>query len=667
MKKNKFVIVILISISILLAVLCQCVYFQEIRRIEKVRFIFSAKDGITDQVSLYKVDNVYYAFLPSYADLSTTTISISAGYKVYINEQEYHSTTTCNSLSFDQEYTITIKNPLNISIVRETFIMKQAKNTPTLSLHLSNGTLADIHADQDVSKTGTALLVTENRSINYNGSFKSIHGRGNSTWTQVKKSYSLNFKSPTDLLGLGAGTGWVLLANSIDKSSLRNKIVYDMAVDIGLPYACNATYVDLYVDDEYQGLYLLSERIDVETNRVNINRLQKNTQALNHIELSNYSQIEQITNGKIQRGYNITRNPSDITGGYLLQIEHHSNRILRKESLFQTESLSFSLTYPKYASLEQVSYISTYMNNLEQQLKVGDLSGIDIDSFARLYFLQELFANRDNCSVFFYKDSDSIDPKLYAGPIWDLDLSMGNSFTSSNNTPDQLCQNCDNWFNYLLECEEFKTRVHQLYWDEFKPNMNSYISEKLEELETQIKFSFIMDNLRWKGLESEHNNWAETSQMHYVTLDEYAEDIVSFMNARCNFLDKIWGDQSGYALISFQSEEIGKYKTSFYVQIGSSLQKIPNPQSSKTIGYEFQGWFDSDGNPYNPESTITADNTYIAKWEKIEVVDENPSKPTKSWITKEIFMISIFGAILLGFVTVDLSRSIKNKRYKNDE
>lgn len=657
---------ILIIISIFLAILCQCVFFQEKRRIEKVRFTFSSVDGITDQVSLYKADNVYYAFFPSYADLSTTKLSISSGYRVYVNGQEYTSTTNCNALSYDHAYSITIKNPIGVSIVQETLIIKQSKNVPTLSLHLSNGTLDDIHADKNVSKSGTALLVTENCTIDYNGSFKSMHGRGNSTWSQAKKSYALTFKSATDLLGMGAGTGWVLLANSLDKSALRNKLVYDIACEMGLPYSSNTAYIDLYVDDEYQGLYLLAERIDVETNRVNISKLQKNTQAINHINLSNYPQIEQIIDGQIQRGYKITRNPSDITGGYLLQIEHHSDRIKDKESLIQTENLSFSLTYPKYASLEQVSYISTYMNNLEQQLKIGNLSGIDIDSFALLYFLQELFANSDNCSIFYYKESDSIDSKLYAGPIWDLDLSIGNGFGYSHKSPRQLYQHCTNWFDYLLKCEEFTARVQQLYWDEFRPNMNFFINDRLDELATQIESSFMMNNLRWDGLTSEHNNWAETSQKHFDTLDEYVQNIVNFMNIRCDYLDSIWGNQDGYVSISFLSDDIGNYKANFYVKIGSTFHKIPNPESIKTIDYNFLGWFDSAGNPYIPDATITTNNIYTAKWEKIETTDAN-SKSINSFLTKENFMIAVFGAAVLVFVTVDISRSIKNKRYKNDE
>lgn len=673
MKKPKVLMVLLISISIFLLTLCHCVYFQETTCIDNVYFTLSADDNVREQVSLYKVDNIYFAFLPSYADLSSTTISVSTGYTLYINGQEYRPNTNCSALVCDHEYTIAIKNSLGITICEENLVIKKSEHIPTLSLHLSNGSLENLHSDKNISKSGTALIVNEDKSIHYIGIFKALHGRGNSTWSQPKKSYSLEFETETDLLGMGAGTGWVLLANSLDESSLRNKLVYDTAKSLGLPYSSNTAYIDLYVDNKYQGLYLLAERVDIGANRVDITNLQENTQAVNQLHLSNYTQIENIIDGKVQRGYNIVNNPSDISGGYLLQIEHHDDRINTKESLIQTNKLSFSLSHPKYASQKQIEYISEYMNTVENQIKSGDTSGIDIDSIALLYLIQEFFANTDNCSVFFYKDTDSIDSKLYAGPIWDFDLSMGNGFGTSDIRPDFLHQNNDNWFNYLLECEDFTNRLHQLYWNDFRPKIFSLINTQLQQYKDSIEASFHMDKLRWKDMSSEYNNWVDTCQKHFETLDEHIERIEDFLENRCAYLDVIWGKQEDYVVLTFQSNRISNYSKKFYLKFDTSLLITPNPTSVETTDYNFLGWFNSEGVQYDPNTIPTVDTTYTAKWEKI---DENvqSNAPFSLFnnlgplVTKNTLLVSVISAAVLVFVMCDIAQGIKNKRYnKNDE
>ena len=671
LRKPKIIVAILVSIMILLAVLCQCVYFQETRRIEETRFVFSVNDSTTEQVSLHLVDGDYYAFLPAYADLSTTRISISNGYTLYIDSKEYDRTATCTALNCDQKYSIAIKNPFGFFISDETLIIKKADNIPTLSLHLSDGTLASLKADRTVSKSGTALLVSEDKNINYFGAFKELHGRGNSTWSQPKKSYSLTFEIETDLLDMGAGTDWVLLANSLDESSLRNKLVYDTAQAMGLPFACNTAYINLYVDNQYQGLYLLAERIDVGANRVNITNLQENTQSVNQIHLSNYSQVEKITDGKIQRGYDIVNNPSDISGGYLLQIEHHADRIELKESLIQTETLSFSLSHPKYASKEQIAYISEYMNEVEQKIKTGDLSCIDIDSFALLYLLQEYFANSDNCSVFIYKDVDQIDTKLYAGPIWDFDLSIGNGFLTSETRSAFLHRNNDNWFQYLLECDQFTSCLQELYWNEFKPNAEVLIDQKLQDCKSAIESSFTMDKLRWKGIIG-NNNWGDTCQKRFDTLDQHISRIQNYLSDRSIYLDSIWGNQEGYSLLTFCSGDIGDYEKKFYLKNGTASMITPNPVSEKTADYRFIGWFDPEGNQFDPNEAITHTVTYTAKWKQAESDEQNKTQffslnSLISSISKQTLIIGMLCVAILGFVIIDITRELKNKRCKNGE
>ncbi len=629
---------------------------------------FSVKAGdITQKVMLYCNDNTYYAFLPSYADFSTMIIQYDEKYTLTINGQSYKPGNSCKDLSKDQEYTIIMADGFGIPVCTEKLIVMQAANIPTMSIVLSNGTLEDIHANQETIKTGIVSLIDQDGGVEYAGVFKGIHGRGNSTWQQPKKSYTLEFDIPLDVLGMGAATKWVLLANPMDESGLRNKLVYDTAKDLGLKYAVNSEYIDLYVDNQYLGLYLLTEKVEVAENRVDITNLLLNSQSVNQSNLGNYQKMEKVVDGKIQRGYDIPNNPADISGGYLVQIEHHEGRILNKPSLFQTEDLSFSITSPKYASKEQITYISEYMNQIEVSLRSDDISVIDIDSFTTLYLLQEFFANTDNCSIFFYKETDKIDSKLYAGPVWDFDLSMGNGWGNSNILPNALFRNKNNWFNYLEQNEQFK----QMLWNKYRAGITmENICAKLESYKSLINESFVMNKRRWENVKA-INDYADINQKRFETLDEHIRRITDFLEQRRQFLDSVWAVDSQQILISFSSYDFGYYYQSYYILAGTPANIVLDPQSKATIGYRFIGWFDEDGNAYVPEKPLTKQVAYTARWEE----DPDAVQEEKGWISrfiegehriaKKSLLYAVFYLVVAGFVITDLLHTRKIKRSQN--
>ncbi|MBO4798279.1 MAG: CotH kinase family protein, partial [Candidatus Methanomethylophilaceae archaeon] len=97
-----------------------------------------------------------------------------------------------------------------------------------------------------------------------------IKGRGNSTWGQPKKPYSLRFDQKTDLFGNGYAKTWVLLANYLDKSMIRNYLAFSAAEALELDYTTSAQFVNLYLNGEYLGVYLVAEKIQIGKDRVDI-------------------------------------------------------------------------------------------------------------------------------------------------------------------------------------------------------------------------------------------------------------------------------------------------------------------------------------------------------------------------------------------------------------
>ena len=514
---------ILFSTIFLFIIVCFCM--QEHDAVNTVRLVAQAEDHITQSVSLYYDDGVYYAFLPSYADTNSLSIVYNNAYSLYLDGEYYDSDSQFSTFEPNRSYEMIMKNSFHITVCNEKLIIMKAEHIPALSIHLTDGTIENINADKEISKTGLATLITENKTVNYAGSIQSIHGRGNSTWDQAKKSYSLALPVEADLLGMGAGKEWVLLSNSFDESGLRNKLVYDTAKAIGVTFAVDAEYVDLYIDNVYYGLYLLAKKIYVGNNHVDITNLEEKTKSINPYPLSFYQSFEEEHNGKMIRGYDIAENPKNITGGYLVQIEHHEEKLAARESLFRTDSLSFSVSSPKYASRQQITYLSDYFNTVESQLAKGDLSNINVDSFVKYYLIQELFANKDKNSVFFCKDSDEVDSQVYACSIWDFDLSIGNGWLVSNVNPSVLYRNTDNWFEYLYDNPIFQSRLKEMYASVIKSDLDTLLYHRLEEYRNTVSSSFAMDKRRWRKVnngytvsdtdKTDSSTWGRQSQHHF--------------------------------------------------------------------------------------------------------------------------------------------------------
>ena len=97
-----------------------------------------------------------------------------------------------------------------------------------------------------------------------------IKGRGNATWGYEKKPYKIKFDEKQPLLGYPANKEWVLLAEYCDKSLMRTAYMCELAKTVGMPYPINYHHVELYLNDEYLGIYLLTDQVEKKSNRVAI-------------------------------------------------------------------------------------------------------------------------------------------------------------------------------------------------------------------------------------------------------------------------------------------------------------------------------------------------------------------------------------------------------------
>ena len=247
--------------------------------------------------------------------------------------------------------------------------------------------------------------------------------RGNSTAIDSiqKKAFTFKFEKKKEVLGMGKGKKWAMLANCFDPTLLRNYLVFDLAQEMGLPYTSEQRFAELWLDGEYRGCYTVYEPVQEGKDRVDID-------------------IES----------------NDGKKDFLL--EYEASRTEADVTYITAGGLRFALKDPEEPDSEQTAYVADIMTDIANTLKSGDEEAIrakiDVDSFAKFYLLNEYAKTADFglSSVFFF----FFFCMLYAGPPWDYDLALGNingdlsSSTKATSVTDRIMQNNKNFYRWLL-------------------------------------------------------------------------------------------------------------------------------------------------------------------------------------------------------------------------
>jgi len=123
-------------------------------------------------------------------------------------------------------------------------------------------------------KESKLLIIDEHGNIEYDDvaldTFSEIKGRGNASFGNEKKPFQIKLGKKTDLFGMGKAKTWILLANYNDAAYIRNDCTFKIANAIELPFTPKSVFVDLYIDNQYQGIYQLCEKTQIGKNRINI-------------------------------------------------------------------------------------------------------------------------------------------------------------------------------------------------------------------------------------------------------------------------------------------------------------------------------------------------------------------------------------------------------------
>jgi len=339
---------------------------------------------------------------------------------------------------------------------------------------------------------GHIVIQNPNGEYIYNGSLTQIKGRGNSTWKSAKKPYQIKTEKKVDLLDSNddnnSSKTWVLLANYVDPSLLRNTISLNLGKALGLEKNIQCTPVDLYYDGEYRGSYLLTEKVEIGNGRVDIVDLEGKNEEINKPnDIESYPIATSVTdNGAIFTFCEGMKSPEDISGGYLLEMDY-PDRALEEICYFKTtRGQHIVVKSPEYASKEEMEYISALYQEYEDAVYndgVNPHTGkrysdyVDAESTAIYYLVNEFSKTKDffNSSAYLYKNAG--EEKLYMGPLWDFDSGYGISRTADANrdSADGLSEYNTEFSIKLLSIEDFYKTTQDLYNTKFRYLVNDVL------------------------------------------------------------------------------------------------------------------------------------------------------------------------------------------------
>lgn len=353
--------------------------------------------------------------------------------------------------------------------------------------------------------------------VNANGDFPQdvttiplqIKGRGNSTWSNFpKKPYRLKFTNKAAMLGMPAAKNWVLLANYDDKTLMRNRLALELARRLHSDFAPESRFVEVFMNGEFLGNYLLTAQVEVHESRVNITELKKtNTSA------------------------------SEITGGYLLELD---SRLDEKFWFRSSKNLPFTFKSPEEPIAAQQAYMVGYINDFEAALfgpdytdpEKGYAKYINVESFINWYFTEELVKNQDGwdfSSIFYYKDRGG---KMGMGPVWDFDLSMGNVDYSVSKDYDQLYIKNATYFRQLFTDKAFKAKIKKR-WEEIKNNEVKQIFTDMDATAAYLKLSQQQNFTKWPIL----NQYVWPNAVVLGNYDAEVAYAKTFMTRRVAWID----------------------------------------------------------------------------------------------------------------------------------
>jgi hypothetical protein len=371
-----------------------------------------------------------------------------------------------------------------------------------------------------------------------------IRGRGHTTWGQPKNPYKVQFSNDAayakvpDFLGMKKNRNWALLADHFDRSLMRNKLALSLGsssvVADGLKWTPSGQHLEVWLNGDYVGVYLLTEDIRIDPARLDIKKMSAKAEV------------------------------NDVDGGYIVEVDARLDCYSSADvdlRLFMPRGALICIDTPDEEAITQaqLAYIKGYLRQVEEDLYAANrLDKINAVSFADWYLLQELFKNLDAVffsSDFMWKDTDSAtnpqDRLLNMGPIWDFDRAAGNSIHYETwrsdgcwiTQPDPRVAGAGNWFSKIFDNRDFLALTLQR-WKLKRPNLERFVNASIDTYARRLEQAQQRNFTRWPTLGEFLTN--------YYTFYTYEEEVAfvrRFLNERIAWLDRAYASPEAFAAL----------------------------------------------------------------------------------------------------------------------
>lgn len=629
---------------------------EAIERLEEVYITGFFKDAPQRQLHWTYAGSGYaqqpYFFLPAGIDSDTVKIWFASKEKSgdggvqYVLQDGY---ATVNGVRVNNGDSIKLPEDggkLSIAAGNGTAVsvsVKRSAEVASVFIDTASGSMDKIHSSKSNKEKGDILLVRGDGTLDYQGTLKQIKGRGNATWDMAKKPYNIKLDESADLLGMGSAKGWCLLANYGDTSLLRNHVVYNLAEEAGIPFTMDSRSVDLYLNGTYNGTYLMTEKIEIGKNRVDITDMEKATEKVNTEDLDSYSAggVSGYQRGT-RKWANIPNDPEDITGGYLIEVELNDRYAAEACGFVTTMGQAVTMKAPEYVSENQINYIADLYQEMEDAIysKNGyNTKGkhfseyIDEESIAKMYVLQEYSLNLDTgiTSFYLYKDSDQAgDGKFHMAPVWDFDMSTGNyGYRDGVNLsdPEVWWANRAQIYNVgglnilaqAVQYESVKKLAVEQWNDVFYPIIRACLEEDTDD--SMQKLKTLTEYQRELSASAEMNFlvWPDALR-HTVTgiqngrnFTESVDWLRNFLERREVFLHKAfaYGTASGYDVLKGTVSIVGT------MRVGEEITAQIKDSNAKSFTYQWMA--DGETIPGASRETYLLTASDIGKTISVEI------------------------------------------------
>ncbi len=397
----------------------------------------------------------------------------------------------------------------------------ERRELPIMSITTVTG--RDVTSKDTYIGATVSLCNTGSSAYEMSGVSAGIRGRGNATWTYEKLSYRIRFANKQQPLGLGGDSDrtWVLMANHCDQTLLRNALAIDLANRLeGIGFNSSCAHVELYLNGEYRGVYLLTEQIQVDAARVDI--------------------------GEEELYYD----PLAEDAGFLVELDSYSeppHEFRVGDKRYQIKS--------EVRTEEQFDYIRDYITETDAVIRDGDRDAIaalvDLDSFIDGYLLEEYFKNIDVGWSSFYMHKKP-GGKLILGPFWDFDLAAGNDHRLDNGAVEGLYvgryrhgfDQYHPWFTALAEQAWFREAV-VTRWEQIAPQIEANLAY-MDVLTASAPMAFTRNFEKWDIFGQRINQEPE----HIMALDSWEEHTAAlreWLTARAAWLNDCFASEASFA------------------------------------------------------------------------------------------------------------------------